>query len=331
MVIARPLPKCSKDIADMHPVDIASLDLNLLKVLDALLKEGSVTRAGVRLGLSQPAASRALARLRKLLGDPLLVRTPQGQELTPRALSLAEPLERLLVEVRQIVAPVRFEPWTLVGRFTVASMDHLTTLVVPGLSARLQELAPNVDVAVLPARGDNVDLVTRGDADVAIGRFDVDALPANMHSKQLYDERLVCVIRRDHPIRQAPWNLPAFLSLAHVVTTITGDGPGLVDTALASMGHSRRIALRLPQFLTAPLVVAQGDMVAVIPERLALYLSRQLPLALLELPFALAPFPLSMIWHARTHRDPRSAWLRQQLMAVVAAVPVAETRGIEPD
>ncbi|KAF1004645.1 MAG: HTH-type transcriptional regulator SyrM 1 [Luteibacter sp.] len=301
----------------MHPVDFASIDLNLLKLLDALLKEGGVTRAGQRLGLSQPAASRALARLRTLLGDPLLVRTTHGQELTPRALALAEPLERLLSGVRDIVAPEDFDPATLQGRFTLASMDHLSTLVVPGLVTRLARLAPLVGVDVLPARGDNVDLVARGDADVAIGRFDADRLPANMHRRALYEETLVCVLRHDHPALDHPWTRDTFLSLSHVATTITGDGPGLVDDMLARQGLARRIVVRLPQFLTAPMVVAESDVVAVLPARLARRMAGPLSLAVRDVPLDLPGFTLSMIWHARTHRDRAGAWLRDAVSAVV--------------
>lgn len=301
----------------MRQVDFASIDLNLLKLLDALLKEGSVTRAGHRLGLSQPAASRALARLRTLLADPLLVRGSKGQELTPRALALAEPLERVLSGLRDIVSPEDFDPLSLKGRFTIASMDHLAALVIPSLSARLATLAPALDLEVLPPRGDNVDLVTRGDADVAIGRFDAHALPANIHLRVLYEETLTCVLRQDHPVLESTWNLDAFLSLPHVATTITGDGPGLVDAALERAGFARRIALRTPHFLTVPMVAATSDMLAVLPSRLARRMATPLSLAVRDLPLDLPGFVLSMIWHTRTHRDRASTWLRDVVSSVV--------------
>lgn len=307
----------------MHQADLASVDLNLLKLLDALLKERSVTLAGNRLGLSQPAASRALARLRRLLQDRVMVRTAKGLEPTPRALALEPALSRLLTEAQHIISPARFDPASAEGRLTLASIDHMALMLLPALAARMERLAPGLDLEVRSLHGDNIDLVARGDADVAVGVFNDESLPAGFFRKDLYLEDLVCLLRRGHPVLQHPWTAERFSALPHVLVTITGRGETLIDTALASLGLCRRIAVRLPYFLAAPGLVVDSDKVLSLPRRLAQQFAQTLPLELLELPLPTDTFTLSMIWHERTHRDPAHAWLRQQIVETMASRVVA--------
>lgn len=302
----------------MRQVDFSEVDLNLLKLFDALLKERSVTRAGQRLGLSQPAASRALGRLRRLLGDRLVVRTSQGLELTSRAIALAEPVARLLEDARSIVAPLVFEPLTASGRFTIATIDHMTLLLMPALIARLTRLAPGLDLEIPPPSGNNVDLIAQGGADLAIGVY--DALPARFHCRSLYDEDLVCVVRRGHPVIAAGLTLERFVRLSHVLVIITGQGESAVDVALSQRGLSRRVAVRLPHFLAAPMLVAESDMILSLPRRLAHRIAMLTPIEVLELPLETGCFTPSMIWHERRHNDPAHQWLRQQIVEISAEV-----------
>jgi len=301
----------------MHPTNLGVVDLNLLKLLDALLKERSVTQAGHRLGLSQPAASRGLGRLRRLLHDPLMVRTPKGLEPTPRALALEASLARFLTEASNIVNPARFDPAQAQGRLTLASIDHMTLMVLPHLVARLEHLAPGLDVEVRSGFGDNIDLVARADAGLAIGVFKDDDLPAGFFRRPLYDEDLVCLVRQGHPVLQQTWDAQRFAALSHVLVSITGRGEAMIDTALARQGLKRRVAVRLPYFLAAPMLVAESDKVLSLPRRLAQHMAQRLPLTLLELPVPAEPFTLSMIWHERTHSDPAHGWLRQQVVETV--------------
>ncbi|KXO13404.1 Transcriptional regulator, LysR family [Moritella sp. JT01] len=299
---------------NIQKVDFSSVDLNLLKLFDALLKERSVTRAGQRIGLSQPAASRGLARLRKLFNDRLVVRTSQGLELTPRATALSGAVTKLLDDAQKIVAPSTFKPSEASGKFTIATTDHMTLLLIPELLSKLAELAPRLDLEISASSGDNIDLVVQGDVDLAIGVY--DKLPTRFYQRVLYDEDLVCLIRSDHPILAEPWTLESFASLSHISVIITGKGKSTVDNALAEEGLSRRTAVRLPHFLAAPMLVAESDMILSIPRRLAHKVVMTAPLKILEIPLTIKSFNPSIIWHERWHEDPAHIWLRNLLFEI---------------
>lgn len=306
-----------KVIINMQQVDIASVDLNLLKLLDALVREHSVTRAGLQLGLSQPAASRALGRLRAMLGDRLVVRGKLGLELTPRGEALAGPVATLLDAARRIVAPDVFDPATATGRITIAAHDHLSLIVLAGLMARFERAAPALSLHIAPPAGDNVRLVEQGGADLALGMF--ETLPGSLHRRGLYEDRLVCVVRAGHPDAVGELNLARYVALRHIAVTISGAGASAVDIALAALGHTRHVALRVPHFLAGAMLVADSEMILTLPGRLARLLATRLPLALVALPLQVALLSPAMIWHERVHGDPAHVWVRQQLVDVVAS------------
>ncbi len=298
----------------MSEMDIGGVDLNLLKLFDALLKEGSVTRAGQRLGLSQPAASRGLGRLRRLLNDQLLVRTTKGWELTPRAVALSEPVTKLLNDARAIVAPSVFNPSTASGRFTIAAGDHMALMLIPTLISKLATLAPGIVLSIPASSGDNVNLVAQGGADLAIGVF--EDLPARFYQRTLYEEDFVCVVRHNHPVISEKLTLKNFVSLSHLAVIITGKGKNSVDVALAEQGLTRRITMQIPHFLVAPMIVSESDLVLSIPRKLAHKMSLLVPIKILELPLEIASFTPSMIWHERQHNDPAHIWLRKLIMEI---------------
>lgn len=300
----------------MQKVDIGGIDLNLLKLFDALLKEGSVTGAGARLGLSQPAASRGLARLRRLMNDRILVRTANGWELTQRALALSASVTKLLDDARAIVAPSEFHPSTASGQFTVATADHLALLLIPELVAKLASLAPGIDLVMPATAGDNVDLIAQGSADLAIGSF--EGLPARFYNRRLYDEDYVCVVRQGHPIIGEGLTLENFVSLSHLSVIITGQGRSAVDEALAQHGLTRRIAVRTPHFLAAPMIVAESDLIMCIPRRLAHRLAKSVAIEVIDLPIQIPSFTPSIIWHERQHYDPAHKWLRNQIVEIAS-------------
>ncbi|WP_151705711.1 LysR family transcriptional regulator [Nitrincola alkalilacustris] len=298
----------------MQKMDLNEVDLNLLKLFDALLKEGSVTRAGERLGLSQPAASRGLSRLRRLLNDKLLVRTANGWELTPRAIALSGSVTKLLDDARAIVAPSEFHPSTASGQFTIATADHLALLLMPELVSKLATLAPGIDLVIPAPAGDNVGLIAQGGADLAIGSF--QGLPARFYCRALYDEDFVCVVRKNHPVITEQLTLENFVSLSHLSVIITGQGSSAVDDALAQHGLTRRIAVRTPHFLVAPMIVAESDLILSIPRRLAHRMAKSVPIEILELPIKIQSFTPSIIWHERQHYDPANVWLRNQIVEI---------------
>ena len=301
---------------NMQKVDTSKVDLNLLKLFDALLKEGSVTAAGARIGLSQPAASRGLARLRRLFNDRILVRSANGWQLTPRALSLSAPIARLLDDASAIIAPSEFSPATATGRFTLACGDHLASLLVPDLAAELARQAPALDLIIASPAGDNVALIAQGGADLAIGVY--DKLPARFYCKQLYEEDFVCIVRQGHALLTVPLTVQRFVHWSHIAISITGLGSSAVDNALKHHGFSRRVAVKAPYFLLASSLVVESDMILTLPRRLAQKLSTSLPITLCELPLSVAPFAPSIIWHERQHYDPAHVWLRQQIVGLAS-------------
>lgn len=307
-----------KVIAKMHQVDLSAVDLNLLKLFEALVRERSVTQAGLRMGLSQPAASRALGRLRTMLGDRLVVRGKLGLELTPRGEMLADPVARLLDDARRIVSPAVFDPASASGRITIAAHDHLSLVVLAGLVARFERQAPGLSLHIAPPAGDNVRLVEQGAAELALGVF--ESLPGSLHRRNLYTDSLVCVMRSDHPAVAGGLNLDRYAAARHITVTISGIGESPVDVALSTLGLTRRVALRVPHFLAGAMLVADSDMILTLPGRLARLLASKLPLALLDLPLRVAPLSPAMIWHERFHGDPAHAWVRQQIVQVVASL-----------
>jgi DNA-binding transcriptional LysR family regulator len=301
-------------IPNMLETDLARVDLNLLVVLDALLDTGSVTTAARRLGLSQPAASRALARLRALLGDRLLVRGPGGRLIaTPRADGLREPLARALAAVRGVLAAAPFEPATARGRLRVTALELEVLATVPALLARLERAAPGLDVEVRRGWGEPFRDLAEGRLDLVIGV--VPDAPAGLRRQRLIEDSLVCLVRAGHPAVAAGLDLHRFLALRHVLVTTTGEGIGPVDAALAGRGLARRIVLRLPYFLVAPPVVARSDLIVTLPRRLARLAAASLPVVALEPPLPLPSFAIDQLWHERRQDDPAHAWLRREVAA----------------
>lgn len=251
-----------------------------------------------------------------MLGDRLVVRGKLGLELTPRGEALAAPVTQLLDDARGLISPAVFDPASATGRITIAAHDHLSLMVLSGLIARFERDAPALSLHIAPPVGNNVRLVETGDADLALGIF--EALPSSLHCRGLYSDHLVCVVRTDNPCVVDGLSLARYAAMRHVTVTISGVGESAVDVALAAQGLTRHIALRVPHFIAAAMLVADSGMILTLPSRLARLLAKRLPLALLDLPLQLAPLSPAMIWHERFHSDPAHVWVRQQLVDVVA-------------
>jgi DNA-binding transcriptional LysR family regulator len=300
----------------MHQVDLAAVDLNLLKLLEALFETRNVTRAGDRLDLSQPAASRALQRLRKTLGDPLFVRGAEGLVPTPHAARLQEPLARALAAMRDVIAPQHFDPKTATGAVRLVVPDVDAAMLVPRLLATFARDAPHIDIELPPRGRGTLDLLAHDRADLALGVF--DTAPAGFRRQRLYSDTMVCIVREGHPVLRRGLTLERFVAMKHALITITGEGGGVVDAALAAKGLARRIALRIPSFLAAPLVVARSDLVVTMPRRTALEFAALAPLVLVEPPVKLGGFDVSQLWHERQHAEARHIWLRRVVREVAA-------------
>jgi DNA-binding transcriptional LysR family regulator len=299
----------------MHDMQLSAVDLNLAPVLHALLAERSVSRAAKRLGLSQSATSHALARLRDLLGDPLLVRSKDGLVPTPRALALEESVERAIrsLEGTFLVRP-SFDPETARRRFVIAAADYAEILLLPGLISRLAQDAPGVDLFVRSDEGGVDDELRRGEIDLAFGVFQDGAEGGALRWARLFDDDFVCMMREGHPLAHGELDISRFVSARHAFIAPRGRPGGAVDQALAELGLTRRVALSVPHFLVAPHLVARTDLVLTIARRIAETFAGILPLAIVESPLALPTFTIGMQWGERNDADLGHAWLRQRFL-----------------
>lgn len=308
----------------MHVVHIGNLDLNLLRVLDALLEQRSVTQAGQKLGLSQSATSHALGRLREALGDPLLVRSKRGWLLTPRALLAAEPLRQALVILESVVTPApAFNPSTSTGQFTLATADYAEFLLLPKLAHRLNVSAPGFDVWSQPYTVSEPLRTTLETVDAVITPRRPEDSSTGIYEKKLFRDRFVCIVRKGHPALQKRWTPEVFASLRHAFIAPQGKPGGVVDEALAAHGLTRRVVVAVPHFLVAPFLISETDAVLTVPMRVARVFAQSLPLELVSPPFDVPGFEMSLFWHERTHSDASHSWFREQIVQICRQISAA--------
>lgn len=301
----------------MHDKALSGVDLNLLVVLRALLRERHVTRAAARVGLSQSATSHALSRLRELYGDPLLVRSGRTLSLTPRAARLLPTLERGLGELQSVLsAEPEFDPATARRTFTLGTSDYLQALIIAPLLRELTARAPAVDLVVVVFPNLS-ELLESGSIDLAL-TVPIHETQA-FRQERLFGDEFVCMVRQGHPRVRGALSLKKYLAERHVVVAPSGTPGSLVDTTLAQHGLERRIALRVTNFLIAPVVVSETDFVNTMPVRLARQLAKTYPLRLVRPPLRLPEFEFGMFWHPRFDRDPAHQWFRSFVAAVSRA------------
>jgi len=292
-------------------MDLHGIDLNLLVAFDALMAERSVTRAGVRIGRTQPAMSAALSRLRTLLGDELFVRSPEGLQPTPRALDLAEPLGHALAEIQRTLEFTQvFNPASSTATFSIGLSEHAAFVVLPKLLASLRQHAPNIVLLVrnFVHRDDAVALLDAGEADITIG---VPHAPAGrILSQALFEESFVCILRKGHAEAGAPLTMESFLRMSHLLVSPENERFGAVDAALAKQGLRRRLALTLPQLYVAPALVASSDLVATLMEGVVHASGYADKLYISPPPLTLGRVKFGMSWHRRNDVHPAQRWLR---------------------
>ncbi|MRG95616.1 LysR family transcriptional regulator [Polyangium spumosum] len=310
-------------------MNLAGIDVNLVVALAALLQERSVTEAAKRVGISQPAMSHALARLRETLGDPLLVRVGRAMTLTPRAEALAPRAQAVVEELEALLAPLpSFDPKTSRRTLKLSATDYVQLVLLPTLEEIVSREAPGITLHVLPITDQlAAERLRDGEADVAIGRFDHEAPALDVRRVALFRDTFVGVARAGHPTARGRLDLSTYAELSHVLVSPRGTPGGIVDGALAQMGLARRVALTVPHFLVVPHVVASSDHVTTMLAHVAATFTALLPLTTFELPpeLDLEPIGMTMMWHERTHEDPGARWLRGAL--VRAARPLAQARG----
>ncbi len=290
-------------------MNLAGIDLNQLRVLDALLSERSVSRAARRLGVTQAAASNALRRLRETVGDPLLVRAGRRMVLTPRAEALVGPAAEVMRAAARVLAPeAGFDPAGASTTFRLATSDHVDVVLLSRVESQLAREAPGIDVHLLPFGPRAYDDLRDGRVDLIVAPAREG--PADIASEHLFDDRLVWVMRAGHEAASAPASVEGLAGWRHLLVSPRGFSGGPVDAALTRHGLTRRVARTMPHFGTALLLLTRSDLVAVLPLRLVRAVAPELGLIWRPLPFALPSVTMTMTWHRRDARDARHAYLR---------------------
>lgn len=309
-------------VAGVAPPNFRTLDLNLLRVFDEVLAERSLTRAARNLSLTQPAVSNAIQRLRDALGDDLVTRSGQGIEPTPRAMALWPAVREALRQLQASLAPSNFDPLSADNTFVLAMADATAAMLIPGLIDRLEQEAPGVSLRVVPlSTRDPRRLLDDEVADLAIGFF--PAVLADLTARaqvgkavpfghqRLYDSEYVCVMRRDHPLAKGPFTLDKFCDARHLLVSFSGRPYGFIDEALTLLERQRRVVMTVNQFFTAGRVVANSNLLTVLPRHFLDATGIADRLVHRNLPFDVAAVHVEALWHRRTDLQRDHQWLRQ--------------------
>jgi DNA-binding transcriptional LysR family regulator len=296
-------------------INLRALDLNLLVTRDVLLAEHNVSRAAQRLHYSQPAVSVHLAKLRDMLGDPLMLPGPRGMQPTAYAEQLRAPLREALEALgRAVASAAPFDPGAAADTWRVAAADYGEAAIVLPVLARLRAAAPGTRLAIVQAVPSRIKRqAERGDIDLAFQT--TDSAPPGMHRQALFSERYVLAGRKDHPALKRRPSLARFCELEHAI--VSPDGAGFhagTDEALARLGRSRRVVLSVPHFLFLLEALAASDLVALLPSRLV---GGNPAVRVVEPPLEVPGYEMSMYWHERSHRDPAHRWLRDFIAAAL--------------
>ncbi len=294
-------------------MDIRAVDLNLLKAFDALTNERAVTRAAGRIGLSQPAMSHALSRLRDLFADDLFVRTPTGMEPTARAREIA-PLVAAAIEHIEAALNlgIGFDPAKSAGIFTAGMAEYAEVALVGRLAAAFADHAARATLRLTPLTGaDAAEQLDRGAIDVAVAHL--NTLPAHIELMLLLRDPFVVVARRGHPVAGQQPSLEAYAALNHILVSPRGDTSGALDRILVDFGLRRRIALLVATYLALPVALAASDLVATVPSRTARQIAAIAEIEIMPLPIDFS-MTVSIAWHRRAASEPAQAWFRALLI-----------------
>jgi DNA-binding transcriptional LysR family regulator len=298
-------------MADMSGIDVRAMNLNLLPALEALLVEGSVSGAARRAHVSQSAMSHSLAKLRELFGDPLFL--PAGRRLvaTPRAVELLASLPRALDQLGLAVAAREpFRPGVSRRVFRVATVDYFELTTLPYLLAYLAKHAPLVRVEIERFAGGHLTALVAGEVDLALVSAAIPP-PVGVRRAALYDDPFSVIVRPGHPLVGRKLDLDRYLSLGHVLVSVEGRSEGVVDRALAKLGKSRSVSLRVPHFISAPLAVAESDLICTIASSVAQRSRELFGLRVLPPPLELPPASVVALWSRRHDQDPAAKWFRE--------------------
>lgn len=298
------------------------LDLNLMRFLDALVRTQSVTRSGEHLGLSQPAASRTMSKLRGALKDPLLVRTSRGYVLTPLAQSLAIPVSKALTAAGEVFSSASFDPATSTRTYRISTTDYGAHVVLPEMASVLENFSPHVHLLSSAWTSDTLIDLEIGNVDIAL--YADDPVPGDFHFIDIFRETYVLIVKIGHPILDNSINsLSQFLSQVskykHIVARYPNSHIDAGDDVLTRLGASMSSPrISLPYFGVAPIIVAESNLVMAVPSRLAKCYAHYSQIEVIPIPASQEDFFYRLIWHERAHRDPGVQWLRRTIKQVFA-------------
>ena len=302
----------------MDGQSLANYDLNLLRYLRCLVEEASVSRAAERMGVTQPAMSASLRRLRATFADPILVRSGRSMTPTPRAVEMVAVVAPLLDTANALQAGnAPFAPATSRRSFTLMGSDYIEFAFLPKLCSRIEQLAPGITLVQRPANPREASgWMQSGLVDLGIGIL--EAPSPTLRTRAFMSEDLVCVVRKGHAATRGGFTAAAYAALSHVVVAPGGAGylGRPIDEALHALGLSRRIALMLPSYLAVPYIIASTHYIATVPRHAAQTYAVRHQLQIIEPPVRLPAFRLAMFWHERVATDPGNRWLRRQLLEV---------------
>ncbi|MDI1273343.1 LysR family transcriptional regulator [Polaromonas sp.] len=298
------------------------IDLHLIRVLNTVLTERSVSRAAIRLGMYQPAVSAALKRLRELAGDPLLVRSGAGMVPTDAGLRMIDPSARILRAAEVLFSDARgFDAATATSTFSLACSDYMDPLFLPQLVAQIKNTAPlcHVDIHPLSGASDYRTLLAQGEVDIVVGNW--PAPPDDLHMARLFGDEVVCLVAKDHPAVRRGWDSASWLAAEHVAPTPTHPGAkGVIDEHLDKLGLQRNITVRCPHFGLIPAMVASSLLVLTTGRQYCERYTGTLPLKILPCPVDFPRMMYYQLWHERTHASASAKWLRDRVKAVAASL-----------
>lgn len=291
-------------------MELKDVDLNLLVLFEQLLTERKVTKVAENLGLGQPAVSNALARLRKLLGDELFLRTPRGMEPTPFAEQLAESVGYALSMIHGAInQKTSFDPATSKRRFSIGMTDIGEIYFLPRLMKEINRQAPLVTISTVRNTTTNLkDEMEAGHIDLAIGLL--PQLRSGFFQRRLFIQKYVCMFRKGHKLDKSKFSISDFFAADHVAIVSAGTGHGKVDEIIDSKANKRKINLTVPHFVAVGHILQSTDMVATVPERLADSMVKPFNLKYVAHPVKLPQIAINLFWHAKYHKDPANQWLR---------------------
>jgi DNA-binding transcriptional LysR family regulator len=300
----------------MFQMNLRSVDLNLLVVLQALLEECHVSKAADKLQMSQPAVSRALQRLRSTLDDPILVRTANGFDLSARAVEIKPALKQVLVDVEGIMQPQVFDPSKAEGVLKLTGLDLELVLLMPAVIKVLRKKAPNLRVEIVPQQSEHFNLLERGEVHFLATGLQPKTIQDQYRRMAIIKTGHLCVMDRENPLAGQAIALDDYIRASHGLVSITGKGPGMMDEQLAKMGYQRNVMLRLANFMSVPEYCIGSDLVFTLPVIMGKHIESNYPrLVTCPLPseFDLPKVKLYLYWHERFHHDPMCRWVRSEL------------------